>query len=254
LETAKETTLPEERVPEELRPLDYHKDQQKTTSGDLLKVTRPAYGLLSESLLSTVLRFSIYSLCIFLATRSLPYVIERAGIIAFKENKGVEWCQFTTLVATSVVFFAGSFLTSNPHRLFLFFGSLSLFASARELDSFLDDLIPMLGWQAAGLPLLYAIWCVYKNRQVLKEEFRQFLPTRAFAILWAGFIVVVLIAQLVGHGAFLKAVMGENYTRDYKRVIEEIMESVGYLLLMIGSIEAVVQLKMPRRSRNSLAE
>jgi hypothetical protein len=37
--------------------------------------------------------------------------------------------------------------------------------------------------------------------------------------------------------------MGNDYMRDYKRVIEELGEFLGYLFIMIGSIEAVLQRK-----------
>jgi len=37
--------------------------------------------------------------------------------------------------------------------------------------------------------------------------------------------------------------MGDDYNRDYKRVIEEILEVMGYALLLIGSFESIVQLR-----------
>lgn len=56
-------------------------------------------------------------------------------------------------------------------------------------------------------------------------------------------IVAVPIAQLLGHAAFLESLMGENYMRAYKRVIEESGELLGYLLLLEGSIESLVWMK-----------
>jgi len=45
------------------------------------------------------------------------------------------------------------------------------------------------------------------------------------------------------HGAFLQLVMGDDYNRDYKRVIEETLETMGYILILIGSFESVLQLR-----------
>ena len=37
--------------------------------------------------------------------------------------------------------------------------------------------------------------------------------------------------------------MGDDYLRDYKRVIEELCELLGYMLILAGSIEAILQEK-----------
>jgi len=35
-------------------------------------------------------------------------------------------------------------------------------------------------------------------------------------------MVAFPFAQLVGHGAFMQVIMGDDYSRDYRRMIEEI--------------------------------
>ena len=82
-----------------------------------------------------------------------------------------------------------------------------------------------------------------KSKNNLQIQIEQFIRTRSFALLWCGFIVAVPYAQLVGHGNFLELLMGDDYMRDYKRVIEELGELLGYLLIMVGSLEAVLQRK-----------
>ena len=71
---------------------------------------------------------------------------------------------------------------------------------------------------------------------------------RGFAILWAGFVVAIVFAQLVGHGPFLKELMGDDYVRDYKRVIEELGELFGYALLVMGSVESLLEVSSSRRT------
>lgn len=51
------------------------------------------------------------------------------------------------------------------------------------------------------------------------------------------------LAQLVGHRPFLQLVMGDDYTGQYKRVIEESVELVGYFLLFVGSLESLTFVK-----------
>lgn len=86
----------------------------------------------------------------------------------------------------------------------------------------------------------------YANWRELNRQIATFLSSRAFATLWAGFIVAVPVAQLLGHGPFLETLMGDDDERSYKRVIEESGELIGSILLLAGSIESMVQMRVAR--------
>lgn len=64
--------------------------------------------------------------------------------------------------------------------------------------------------------------------------------------------MAVPFAQLVGHGNFLQIIMGDDYVRDYKRVIEELGELFGYLLLVIGSVEFTLQMAPLQRQMSQV--
>ena len=70
---------------------------------------------------------------------------------------------------------------------------------------------------------------------------RQCFESNGFFLLWAGFIIAIPVAQLVGNGAFLQAIMNDDYSRDYRRIIEEIGELMGYGLILVGSIELAIK-------------
>ncbi|MPZ78726.1 MAG: hypothetical protein GEU77_19675 [Deltaproteobacteria bacterium] len=201
--------------------------------------------MLSNSATPTLLRFTAYTVTLFIATAALPLLAE-GDIILFKENGPIEWFQFGLLFITSAVFVGGALLVADFRTLFFLLAAITAFAAIRELDSFLHKLIPSTGWKIAFPLVLYALFLGYAKQEYFKRQLPQFFTTRAFAILWAGFLVAVPFGQLVGHGAFLQLVMGDEYNRDYKRVIEEILEVMGYVLLLIGSFESIVQLKTPR--------
>jgi len=57
-------------------------------------------------------------------------------------------------------------------------------------------------------------------------------------------MVAFPFAQLVGHGAFMQVIMGDDYSRDYRHMIEEIGELMGYGLLLIGSFELIMETRM----------
>ena len=205
---------------------------------------RIATEMFTESSMPIVLRFTLYTLVIFSFTASLPLIIQYGGITVFKENGLIEWLQFGLLVGASAIFLAGSFVVPVFRQLFLLLASISAFGVVRELDALLDDMIPWIGWKIGLVIVLYAVGLAYVNRGILKRQTTRFISSRAFAMLWAGFVVAVPFSQLVGHEPFLQLVMGDDYARDYKRVIEECGELVGYFLLFVGSVESMMQIKV----------
>ena len=197
-------------------------------------------------------RFSAYTVAVFALALSLPLVIEHGDIVLFKENGPIEWFQCALLLVTSSLFFLGSYQLSHCRQVFVLIGLVSAFAAIRELDAFLDQRIPWVGWKIGFLPILGAVYlaCVHKN--LIARQLPLFLASSGFVILWAGFLIAVPVAQLVGHGAFLQAVMGDDYNRGYKRVIEETLETVGYILFLIGSFESLLHVKTKLSERHRL--
>ena len=216
--------------------------------------TKSTVGSAVTSATSTMIRFTAYTFGVFALTLSLPLVIEHGDIIIFKENGPIEWFQFGVLVTTSAVFLFGGFSLANFRQVLFLMAFVSVFAAIRELDAFLERAVPWIGWKIGLLAILYAVGSAYTQRTLVKRQLPPFLATRAFAILWAGFLVAVPFGQLIGHGAFLQLVMGDDYNRDYKRVIEETLETMGYILILIGSFESVLQLRtaVPGQSRPML--
>ncbi len=194
-----------------------------------------------------IIRFAAYTLAIFIITALLTPLAEYKDIyFIFTENGPVEWLQLGMLVAASVLFFSVFFSLPAFRELFLILASVSAFAAVRELDSVLDKAIPWIGWKIGFALLLFAAALAWTKRDKVKRQLGHYLSSPGFVVLWAGFIVAVPIAQLLGHAVFLESLMGENYLRAYKRVIEESGELLGYLLLLEGSIESLVCMKKVR--------
>jgi hypothetical protein len=59
--------------------------------------------------------------------------------------------------------------------------------------------------------------------------------------LWSGFLAVVVLAQLVGHAELLKLVMGSDFKKGYKQIIEGSLELFGYYLIWFGTLEALLE-------------
>ncbi len=198
---------------------------------------------ISRDLVGVIVRFAAYTVVLLVAHALLPKVARRGDFYTFifKEGGPIEWCQIGMLMMAAAVFVLGAWRIQAFSQWLAFLALVTTFACVRELDSFFDALVPPFGWQlpaflvAGGMVLI-----VLRNPEGFLSQAEVSVRHRSFGLLWAGFVVAVVFAQLVGHGSFLKALMGQDYIRDYKRVIEELGELFGYALLLIGSVEAVI--------------
>lgn len=207
-----------------------------------MKAKELSIGQTPSAASATMARFTGYTLAVFGLTLSLPLAIGHGDIILFKENGPIEWFQCMVLAASSAVFVYGGHRLPHLREVFALLALISAFAAIRELDGFLDRTVPWIGWKVGFLALLFAVGLAYQKSHLISRQLPEFLASRGFVILWAGFLIAVPVGQLIGHGAFLQMVMGDDYNRDYKRAIEETLETLGYILVLVGSFEAFFQL------------
>jgi len=186
-------------------------------------------------------RFGLYTLIVFGFMGSLPYWVGEGDYLIFAENAFIQRLQLALLAATSMLLFVAARSSGTPSVCILL-GLVTMMAFNRELDSFWNKIIPVFGWKA--MATLFAIFggaVAYTSRSTLKYQIKRFLDehARSFGLFWCGFVVVVPVAQLLGHGDFLKELMGDDYIHYYKRVIEELGELSGYMLLLFGALELI---------------
>ncbi|HHU14830.1 MAG: hypothetical protein KBI41_06455 [Kiritimatiellae bacterium] len=190
--------------------------------------------------LPLALRFAVYTLLVAALSVMLPDIVRHHGVEFFYENGSLEWFQFG-LLTTNILLFTLSALCLPKHRqLALLLGCVTAFAATREVDRVLNRLLPVVGWKIGGVFLVVAAWLLVRHHRTLLPQIAAFLRTPAFAVLWAGFMVAVPLAQLVGHGPFFRLFMDEEHVRNIKRVFEESGEFCGYLILLFGTIESIL--------------
>ena len=196
---------------------------------------------------SLVARFTAYTLVILVIFASLVPMVYDGDTATFRENGPIEWTQFGLIVVTSAVFLSGACFVTRFRQVFFLLASICATAAFRELDSIMDRAIPLLGWKIGLFIPVLALCALYAGRNILGAQVRAFVTVQGFAILWTGFIVIVAVAQVVGHGDLLKQLLGDGYTRHYKRFIEETLELIGYWLLLVGGFESLLQLRGSQR-------
>ena len=192
-------------------------------------------------------RLLVYTILILLFAAALPWMARVEDAAAFRENGLVEWLQLGLLVSIASIFARESRFSYRLHRAYIVLACLAAFAAVREMNGFLDLLVPFVGWKIAYVFIIYAALIYHWNRRFVSRQMRELVESNGFFLLWAGFIIAIPFAQLVGNTAFLQAIMADDYSRNYRRIIEELGELMGYGLIFIGSIELTNY-----RSRNRL--
>lgn len=161
--------------------------------------------------------------------------------VLFKEGCVVEWVQFGCLVLAAAVLYAAAKRRKDRTELFRCLAILPLIFVAREMDSFLGRHLFADAWETTVLLLLICLaYLLYRDFRAILKQTAAFVQTRSFAFLFCGFLVSVVLAQLLGQKVFWQAITRVRYARFAARVMEECGELVGYLLILFAAFEALI--------------
>lgn len=155
----------------------------------------------------------------------------------FEEHGIVENLQLTFLVLSALFFvFEAIFFKKYRSVLFLL-ASLSIFASFRELDRFFDNLFPIVSWKLGYIFPISAIVYAKIHFKNLRNTLIDFCSSSAFFMMGCAIIIILPIAQCIGHGPFVRDVLGDFRVADIKEFFEESCETIGYFIILLSSIE-----------------
>ena len=181
---------------------------------------------IAEFLLAALIAAGVVG-CIYLD------VIVHQGIV---ENSFVEFAQEALLMATTVIF-AIQAIAKRHGGLWLvagFFGCMLL----REFDAFFDMIVHG-AWKYFALVVIafvfFKAWRFGKENTI--ATLAAFMKTRAFIFIFLGLLIVLAYSRLFGMGELWHAIMGDNYKRIVKNVVEEGSELWGYALVFWGTVK-----------------
>ncbi len=189
-----------------------------------------------------LLRYAGYTLFMFAVTYGLILMIaasESFDQASFREGGVVERTQFVIAAASALLAWCGACVPRRRDRAFLVaLGAVIAVAACRELDSWFKAL-PLLHWSYPAT-VCWAVVVLAFWRGGAKAAAMRWLATSGGAICWAGFICVVVLAQLFGQVELWQGVMGNAYERVVKIVAEESIELFGYALVLLGTAETLI--------------
>jgi len=196
----------------------------------------------AAGVLAIASRLFVYALTTALVFQSVV-VIATSGYadLLGSEYGPVECLQFFLALTAGSILFAAARASDATATLLKVTALVAWFAAAREADRFLTDLVfsdanKIVMTMVALVAALVAI----RGRHSIGAELAKFLTTSGFYLLFCGWLVIVVYAQIIGQKELWQAVMGDSYLRAAKNTLEELPELLGYLLLVFGSIETWV--------------
>lgn len=191
---------------------------------------------------SLFLRFLVYAALIAGTFEWMVIAVRDHDVHWLMRDDGpVEIAQLLAALFTALLFYLLSRERARTADLLRFFSALSLIACARELDNYTLVLGSRDGYKwMAMLPLAWALTIMVRARGRLLDQLAAFSRTSGFSLLLAGFLIVVVYAQILGQKALWMQVLPVDIYRPVKELVEESSELLGYLLMLFGAAEAAV--------------
>lgn len=157
----------------------------------------------------------------------------------------IENLQIVFLVISLLVFLYVGFKFLKYQCISLVLSSLCAFAVCREMDNWFDEVLPCVSWRIGFVFLLLAGYFVKKHWKKFLLEIVSFIRTTPFSMLCDSAIIILPIAQLIGHKQFLMNVMPDylDSISSVKEIFEESLETFGYFLILCAAIELFLQCK-----------
>lgn len=123
---------------------------------------------------------------------------------------------------------------------------LALAALIREQDAYLDEKIPYIGWTWCWLFPITGLVILIRQLREETTTFTHFLRSHSFHMMMTALIVIIPIAQCLGHRSFLADLLGNPDIDAHlvRRIMEEPIELLGYLQILLASIESALELRI----------
>ncbi len=155
----------------------------------------------------------------------------------FAENGVVENIQLSLLLTSGIIFTVYGCINKEYRHVSLMLASVCLLAACRELDAVLDKKIPEVSWRVGFVFPFAAVVYAWKERNNTLKPLCSFLSSPAFFMMCNAVIIILPIAQCIGHRPFVINVLGESQMREIKEFFEEATEAMGYFLILLSSFE-----------------
>lgn len=166
-----------------------------------------------------------------------------------KEKSFVEFGQAIFLLVTTIIFMylarkkdaAGLWLVAG------FFTCMLI----REMDAYFDNWFhgswAYFALASAGF-FVFKAWCAGKEKAL--KSLANYMQSPAFTTMSIGMMVVLFFSRAMGMSKLWKLVMGGQFNRVVKNVVEEGTELFGYSIIFLAAIEYAYYLLSEKETEN----
>ena len=190
-------------------------------------------------IISQVLRQGFYFALIILFIFAIHFIAYKVHGKTFAEHGIIENIQLGILFAATFSFFLQAKYNAEYRIVLLLLASASMMACFRELDKFFDAILPIVSWRIGLLLPFFTVGLALKNLKKVKKSLKRFLVTPAFNMMFCAMIIIVPVAQCIGHGPFVRNVLEIQDISAIKELFEEASEALGYMLIFLASLECI---------------
>lgn len=194
---------------------------------------------LNDVCIKLLARFIAYFVVLTIASSVILWLLCRYGfgVILNSDNGIVDWLEVLWLCLSSLFLFLASRRAGAYNKLFGIIWLLPLTGAMREGDAWFDLIFHGAWIIPAAVIALVVAYKIFRSPPGLGSKCLSFVQTHQAALLGVGFFIVVVFAQLSGKQAVWHVLLGDNYERNAGRFVEEWLEFLGYIIIVIGSLE-----------------
>lgn len=147
--------------------------------------------------------------------------------------------QFTQeglLFVSAVIFFALMKNEPESRGFLILCGGFLTVLLIREIDVLFDQIRHGLWVYPAIAVILVTLVYARKSSGTVSGPLVYYLQTYPFAYIIIGLMIVTVFSRIFGSGVIWKVVMANDYSYDFKSIVQEGVELLGYAFLFYGSV------------------
>lgn len=196
------------------------------------------------------LRATLYVLFIAALAQGVYFEALHLPDVRFSEYGFTELAQSALLAtAAALLIYTRQALKILPTVTLLLLGFV-LASLIREQDYFLDVYMARHVWKVlVALVVIPTLYQVIRQHRRFVEELSRYANSFSFGFFAAGVLTTYVFSRLYGRSEMWEAVLEDNYVRTFKDAAEEVVELLGYALILIAIIELVILARHWARQR-----
>ena len=134
----------------------------------------------------------------------------------------------------AMILFRGAYIYPEKRAYLVSVGTLLLLLFVRENDGILDNIQHGFWKYLAMVVLIAGVIYARRCKNTFAHAFLRHFDSRTFAYILVGLMIVIMFSRLFGTGNLWRPAMGDRYIADYKSIIQEGTEHMGYFLIFFG--------------------